>query len=175
MDKVVYESPVGELLLVVVCNKLCVCDWIANNRAEKTLDRMQKYLSELRYKENFDKVQDNALLLKKTISQLDEYFSGKRYKFELPLLLVGTEFQQEVWNSLLQIGFGDTLSYKKLAQSVGKPKAVRAVANAVGANPLSIVVPCHRIIGSDGSLTGYAGGLDVKTALLNLEKRNCKL
>lgn len=109
-------------------------------------------------------------VLQQTQSQLSDYFAGRRAEFDLPLELgTGTEFQQAVWRALLAIASGTTLSYGQLSASIGQPTAVRAVAAAVGRNPLSIIVPCHRVIGSDGSLTGYAGGLDRKTALLQLE------
>jgi methylated-DNA-[protein]-cysteine S-methyltransferase len=109
-------------------------------------------------------------VLQLAIAQLDEYFRGERAVFDLPLdLQGGTEFQQSVWRALLAIPRGGTTSYLSLSQSIGKRSAVRAVGAAVGRNPLSIVVPCHRVIGTDGSLTGYAGGLERKSALLKLE------
>jgi methylated-DNA-[protein]-cysteine S-methyltransferase len=102
--------------------------------------------------------------------QLDEYFAGRRTRFDLPLdLQGGTPFQQSVWHALLGIPAGQRTSYAVLSQRIGRPTAVRAVGAAVGRNPVSIVVPCHRVVGTDGSLTGYAGGLDRKTALLRLE------
>ncbi len=102
--------------------------------------------------------------------QLAAYFAGQRSLFDLPLsLTTGTAFQQAVWQALLTIPFGSTCSYGQLASRIGKPSAVRAVAAAVGRNPLSIIVPCHRVIGANGNLTGYAGGLTRKTALLQLE------
>jgi methylated-DNA-[protein]-cysteine S-methyltransferase len=112
---------------------------------------------------------DNALL-QLAMLQLGEYFAGTRTTFELPLdLQGGTAFQQSVWQALLSIPPGGTTSYGTLSQRIGNPAAVRAVGAAVGRNPVSIVVPCHRVLGSDGSLTGYAGGLDRKGALLRLE------
>lgn len=105
-------------------------------------------------------------------AQLAAYFAGERSQFSLPLdLSNGTAFQQSVWRALLEIPCGVTISYSTLSQQIGRPSAVRAVAAAVGRNPLSIVVPCHRVLGSNGSLTGYAGGVDRKSALLNLEQR----
>lgn len=95
-----------------------------------------------------------------------EYESGRRQQFELPILFRGTEFQKRVWNALGQIGFGQTTSYGQLANAIGSKTAVRAVGAAVGRNPVSVIVPCHRVLGSNGSLTGYAGGLDRKRALL---------
>jgi methylated-DNA-[protein]-cysteine S-methyltransferase len=102
--------------------------------------------------------------------QLSEYFAGRRHSFELPLdLQCGTAFQQDVWRALLAIPAGGTTSYGAISRSIGKPQAMRAVGAAIGRNPVSIVVPCHRVVGSDGSLTGYAGGMERKTALLQLE------
>ena len=102
--------------------------------------------------------------------QIDEYFAGKRQHFELPLHPVGTPFQLEVWEELRHIPYGVTISYGELARRIGKPKAMRAVGAANGRNPLPIVVPCHRVIGADGSLTGFGGGLPVKRHLLGLER-----
>lgn len=113
--------------------------------------------------------QDNALL-KRAIQQLDEYFAGTRTTFDLPLdLQGGTAFQRSVWQALLSIPPGGTTSYGRLSQRIGQPAAVRAVGAAVGRNPVSIVVPCHRVLGANGALTGYAGGLERKGALLRLE------
>lgn len=112
----------------------------------------------------------NSAVLLQAKAQLLEYFDGQRRVFEVPYTLEsGTPFQQAVWLALLEIPFGRTLSYRALAEKVGAPKAVRAVGAANGRNPLGIIVPCHRVIGSDGALTGYAGGLPRKTALLALE------
>ncbi|MEO8124458.1 MAG: methylated-DNA--[protein]-cysteine S-methyltransferase [Burkholderiales bacterium] len=108
-------------------------------------------------------------LLRKAASQLADYFAGKRKHFDVPLDLQGTPFQRGVWHALLEIDCGDTSSYGTVALAVGKPSAVRAVGAAVGRNPVSVIVPCHRVIGSDGSLTGYAGGLPRKMALLEIE------
>ena len=113
---------------------------------------------------------DQHALLLQAMRQLDEYFRGARSTFDLPLdLQGGTAFQQSVWRALLAIPSGGTTSYGILSQRIGKPAAVRAVGAAVGRNPVSVVVPCHRVLGADGSLTGYAGGLERKTALLRLE------
>jgi methylated-DNA-[protein]-cysteine S-methyltransferase len=108
-------------------------------------------------------------ILDETERQLGEYFAGVRRGFELPLRPAGTEFQLSVWWALAEISYGTTLSYGELAQHIGRPKAVRAVGAANGANPLPIVLPCHRVIGADGSLTGFGGGLPAKIALLELE------
>lgn len=109
-------------------------------------------------------------VLRQAIEQLTQYFAGQRQRFDLPLdLSMGTPFQQQVWQALLGIEPGDTTSYGQLSAAIGKPAAVRALGAAVGRNPVSVVVPCHRVLGMDGSLTGYAGGLERKTALLSLE------
>ena len=108
-------------------------------------------------------------LLLETQKQLGEYFSGQRKIFNLPIGLGGTDFQRKVWLAVGKIPFGQTTTYAKLAEQLGNPAAIRAVGTAIGANPLLIILPCHRIIGSNGSLTGYAGGLDKKKALLELE------
>jgi methylated-DNA-[protein]-cysteine S-methyltransferase len=111
-------------------------------------------------------------VLNATKAQLDQYFAGQRQQFDLPLdLSAGTAFQQQVWAELQAIACGSTVSYGHISQQLGKPQAVRAVGAAVGRNPISIVVPCHRVLGANGALTGYAGGLDRKTALLQLESR----
>ncbi|MGH3409221.1 MAG: methylated-DNA--[protein]-cysteine S-methyltransferase [Streptosporangiaceae bacterium] len=103
--------------------------------------------------------------------QLDEYFDGRRQAFGLPLALDGTAFQRTVWDALLGIGYGETVSYGELADRIGRPTASRAVGLANGRNPVSIIVPCHRVVGSDGSLTGYGGGIGNKRHLLDLEQR----
>lgn len=109
-------------------------------------------------------------VLKQVSQQLAEYFAGQRSRFEVPLdLACGTAFQQSVWQALLAIPYGGTASYGEVSRRIGKPTAVRAVGAAVGRNPVSIIVPCHRVMGTDGSLTGYAGGLHRKIALLKLE------
>jgi len=102
--------------------------------------------------------------------ELNEYFAGKRTEFTVPLHLVGTDFQKKVWSELLKIPYGETISYKQLAERTGDPNASRAVANANGMNKIALIVPCHRVIGANGKLTGYAGGLERKEFLLSLEK-----
>lgn len=111
-------------------------------------------------------------LLKNAALQLNEYLEGKRNSFDLPLNPNGTEFQKKVWAALCDIPYGETRSYKQIAEYIGNPKACRAVGMANNKNPIMIFIPCHRVVGSDGSLTGYAGGLDMKEKLLSLEKGN---
>ncbi len=113
---------------------------------------------------------DNNPILSEAVRQLEEYFSGKRTQFELPLAAKGTAFQQAVWQALCRIPFGETWSYQQLADEIGNPKAVRAVGLANGKNPISVIVPCHRVIGKNGKLTGYAGGVETKQRLLELEQ-----
>jgi len=111
-------------------------------------------------------------LIQKAAAQIKEYFEGKRKQFKLPLALHGTEFQLAVWHALQDIPYGETRSYKEIAASIGRPKAVRAVGMANNRNPISIIVPCHRVIGHDGKLVGYGGGLPLKQYLLELEEKN---
>lgn len=111
-------------------------------------------------------------IIEKTHAQLQEYFEGRRTEFDLPIALGGTEFQKQTWQALLTIPYGETRSYSDQADLIGRPKAVRAVGRTNGLNPISIVVPCHRVVGKSGKLTGYAGGLDKKEVLLNLESEN---
>ena len=112
----------------------------------------------------------NDELLQRAARELQEFFAGERERFDVPLDLQGTAFQRSVWQRLLRIGAGTTRSYGEIAKELGSAKAVRAVGSAVGRNPLSVIVPCHRVVGSDGSLTGYAGGVERKRALLELER-----
>lgn len=108
-------------------------------------------------------------LSEKVFAQLQEYFAGKRTAFSLPYKFSGTEFQQQVWAQIAKIPYGQTVTYKDIAQAIGKPRAFQATGRAVGANPLAIIIPCHRVVGSSGDLTGYAFGLEMKKSLLKLE------
>ncbi len=115
---------------------------------------------------------ENEEMMRPYISTLVAYFEGDSTSFSVPLDLQGTSFQQQVWAKLLAIPYGETVSYSTIAESMGKPKAVRAVATAIAANPVVIVIPCHRVVGKNGKLTGYRGGLEMKRALLTLENNN---
>jgi len=158
-----YQTPVGELILGSFDNQLCMADW-RYRKMRKSIDaRLQKGL-------NAEYIQEDTVVLQQTRQQLDEYFNRKRQSFDIPLLMVGTDFQKQVWQGLMDIPYGTTCSYLELSKNIGNEKAVRAVASANGANAISIMIPCHRIIGSDGSLTGYAGGLPAKKKLLHLEQ-----
>ena len=119
-----------------------------------------------------DFYQKETLLIKKAFQELDEYFSGKRKTFDLPLKLNGTEFQKKIWQELIKIPYGKTISYKELARKAGNEKACRAAGMANNKNKIMIVIPCHRVIGSNGDLTGYAFGLNVKKQLLDMEAEN---
>ena len=157
-----FNSSCGLFVLASFGDKLCLCDWSNNPCAERNKRRIERYL-------NASFKIETTSILEETKRQLDEYFAGNRKAFTIPLHLVGTDFQQQVWNELLNIPYGATTSYKEIAQNISKPKAVRAVAGAIGANGISILIPCHRVIGSDKSLTGYAGGLKAKKMLLQIE------
>ena len=126
-------------------------------------------LSELKFtdEETDGEILDQVLL--STVQQLEEYFAGERKTFDMPIGLGGTDFQRKVWLEVNKIPFGQTATYMKISQKLGKPGAIRAVGAAIGANPILVILPCHRVLGSDGSLTGYAGGLDRKKALLEME------
>lgn len=110
-------------------------------------------------------------ILKQAAAQLKEYLAGDRKEFTVPVSPAGTEFQRKVWKSLCDIPYGETRSYKEIAESAGSPKGYRAVGMANNRNPIPVIIPCHRVIGADGSLVGYGGGLDIKVLLLNLEKQ----
>ena len=120
-------------------------------------------------------VEKDDEILEKTREQLDEYLNGNRHEFDIPVLMVGTDFQKNVWNALVKVPYGFTSTYLQLAKNINNEKAVRAVAGANGANSIGLIIPCHRIIGSDGELVGYGGGLSVKKRLLALEQKNTVL
>lgn len=153
----IVKTPVGALTLVASDKGLAAILWENDRQGRVRLDigpenRAHKILAEAE-------------------RQLLEYFTGKRSGFDLPLDFTGTPFQKKVWAALCDIPFGETRSYADIAREVGSPKAVRAVGSANGKNPISIVAPCHRVIGKNGRLTGFAGGLEVKEFLLGLERR----
>lgn len=160
----IYHSPCGDLLLASIGEELCMCDWIYANRQERLLNRFCKQLQAVA------RMQEDATL-RHVAEVLDGYFQGGGGMLDCSLRFIGTDFQQQVWNRLLRIEYGETLTYSEVAKSIGNARAVRAVAAAIGANPISIFVPCHRVVGRNGSLTGYAGGLEAKRYLLGLEMR----
>jgi methylated-DNA-[protein]-cysteine S-methyltransferase len=155
------ESPVGQLKLVASDEGLVAVLW-QNDRPSRV--RLGELIED-----------DQHPILLKAERQLDEYFAGKRKEFEVPLDMRGTSFQKNVWEALLAIPFGETRSYGQLAKQLGNPNATRAVGAANGRNPLSIIVPCHRVIGSTRKLTGFGGGLETKAHLLNLEEKGSNL
>lgn len=160
-----YHSPCGMLKLGSFEDKLCLCNWVVEKHPGRVERRLQAALKAV-YAEGETEV------IREAVRQLDAYFQGRRTAFDIPLLLTGTDFQQRVWKQLEKIPYGRVISYAGLAENLGVPKAVRAVANANGANAISVFVPCHRVIGTGGTLTGYAGGLEAKRFLLSLEGRN---
>ena len=157
-----HKSPVGELLLGSYNGKLCLLDF-KYRRMRTTIDKRLQVGLIAEYLEKSSEV------IEQTITQLKEYFDGERKSFDIPLLTIGTDFQKSVWQGLLKIPYGTTASYLELSRNIGNEKAVRAVASANGANAIGILIPCHRIIGSNGDLVGYAGGLPAKKKLLELE------
>jgi len=150
------DSPVGQLQLVANETALVAVLW-ENEKPDRV--RLASLVEDHKHP-----------ILFKTAKQLNEYFAGKRQIFDLPLDFSGTEFQQKVWQALLTIPFGETRSYKQIAEQIGNVKAVRAVGAANGKNPISIIAPCHRVVGANGKLVGFAGGLENKDILLKIEK-----
>jgi methylated-DNA-[protein]-cysteine S-methyltransferase len=144
-----YKSPIGDIEVTATEKEICSLEFVKGNKPGKST-----ILSPA---------------LRKAIKQLDEYFRGKRRIFELMLRLEGSEFQLDVWQALLDVPYGATVSYGDIAKAVGRPEAVRAVGAANGANPISLIIPCHRVIGADGRLVGYGGGLDRKEWLIEHE------
>lgn len=161
-----YEAPCGTLIIGTLGEKLCLCDW-AYSRHRIAVDRRLALRLRTVYREY--ETPSNTMASK----QLDEYFRGERRIFTMPLLFIGTDFQKKVWETLLNIPYGQTYSYSSIAEQLGKPKAVRAVANACQANAIAIFAPCHRVVATDGTLAGYAGGISAKNFLLNMEA--CKI
>ena len=188
-----HATPCGVLRLGAFGGRLCLCDWADVPARDFVVRRLERGLharfapwpddgslsgsgprgiSDTPDPDDSDNPDDaDRCVLDHAARQLDEYFAGRRRVFDLPLLTVGTPFQRAVWELLTEIPFGGTRSYAWLAAQLGHPRAVRAVAAANRANALSIFIPCHRVVGSDGSLTGYAGGLAAKRLLLGLEQQ----
>jgi methylated-DNA-[protein]-cysteine S-methyltransferase len=156
------ELPCGTMLLGAIDDHLCLCDWHNQPCAERNKRRLARLL-------NAEFREETSDVLQQTKAELQEYFEGKRKTFDIPLHPVGTDFQKSVWDALRQIPYGETRTYKDIALQVDNLKGIRAVAQAIGANGISIIIPCHRVIGSDHSLTGFAGGLNAKRILLELE------
>lgn len=162
-----YDSPCGRLLLGSLGDALCLCDWRPSahaNHAERVDTRLCRAFGAVY-------AAGSSPVIERAKACLDEYFAGCRRGFSLPLVLAGTEFQRRVWEALSTIPYGATVTYGDLARSLGCEGAVRAVAGAVGANALSVFLPCHRVTAAAGSMGGYAGGVGTKSFLLELEKR----
>ena len=157
-----YGTHLGELVLGVHAGHLCLCDWATRTRRLQVARRLERSCS-ARLTEGQHPLLDRAS------AQLNEYFRGDRRAFDIPLRTAGTPFQKAVWIALAEIPYGEVRSYLQLSTSLGFPSAVRSVASAIGANALSIFLPCHRVIGSNGQLVGYAGGIEAKRGLLALE------
>jgi len=162
------ETPIGTMRAVARDDGLVMCEYDNPARLPAQLDRVRAVFGA-------DAVPGEHQILDQTRRELDEYFAGAREVFTMPLVLDGTPFQTAVWRALLEIPFGATTSYETVARRVGKPGAARAVGRANGDNRIAIIVPCHRVIGADGSLTGYGGGQHRKRRLLDLEQRGLQL
>lgn len=154
----VISSPVGNLKLVCTDEALVAVLWEEEKSGRVKLPKMESH-------------PEHPLLLE-TENQLEEYFNGHRKHFDIPLSPIGTDFQKKVWDELRQITYGSTTTYGEIAQRIGSPQSARAIGAANGKNPLCIIVPCHRVIGSDGELTGFAGGIASKEKLLMIEKKS---
>lgn len=159
------ETPVGSMYACATEKGICMLDFTDRRTLEKEFKELTKYLDAVILPDE----NKHFNLLRK---EINEYFNGKRKSFSVPLYAPGTDFQMNVWKQLKKIPYGKTLSYKKQALAINKPKAIRAVANANGHNRISIIIPCHRVIGEDGTLTGYGGGLWRKKWFLDFEKKN---
>ena len=158
-----YKTKYANFILGSFNNKLCLLDFRYRKMRTTVDNRLKKGL-----KAEF--IEQDDEILKETRKQLDEYFNVTRKDFDIPLVMVGTDFQKSVWDGLLKVPYGTTSSYLQLAKDIDNEKAVRAVANANGANSMAIIIPCHRIIGTNGELTGFGGGLPLKKRLLKLEQ-----
>lgn len=157
-----WRSPCGVLMIASLNEQLVMSDWVDGWHHKAILNRFNKLIG-LPFVEGSSRVIEDA------IHQLEEYFRKERHGFDLPLTLIGTDFQKDVWHALQSIPYGSCPTYADIAHAIGKPKAVRAVGGAVGQNPFSIIIPCHRVVGANQSLTGYGGGLEAKKYLLALE------
>ncbi|PIE85094.1 cysteine methyltransferase [Candidatus Gracilibacteria bacterium] len=160
-----YKTKIGELIIGSFEGKICLLDF-AFRKMRNTVDlRIKKGL-------NAEFIEKEDKVIREVKKQIDEYLEGKRKSFNIPILTVGTPFQKQVWEALLELKYGETASYLDLAKKINNPKAVRAVASANGANAIALIIPCHRIIEKSGSIGGYGGGVAVKKRLLMLEREN---
>lgn len=158
-----FNSPVGDLVIVTSEEGLHAILW-------------EEYANDSYYQNILAQIKHSPdeVHIKQTVKQLNEYFAGERTTFELPVVLIGTNFQKMVWEELMKIPYGQTISYATQAERIGSRKKARAVGMANGVNSIPIIIPCHRVIGSSGSLTGFGGGLDIKDYLIKLEKKHIK-
>jgi len=163
-----YKTKIGELILGSYENKLCILDF-RYRRMRSVVDKRIKDSLQAEFIEQDDKI------LQETRKQIDKYLAGERKKFEIPILMIGSDFQKQVWKELMKVKYGETASYLDLAKRIDNQKAVRAVASANGANSIGLIIPCHRIIETNGGLGGYGGGLPVKKRLLKIEAENTPL
>ena len=159
-----FQHSYAEFILGSYNNALCLCDFRYRTMRNAVDRRVQQSLNAKFFEQPSD-------VIEMTKVQLNDYFVGKRQNFNIPLITAGSDFQKTVWRALQAIGYGTTVSYQQLAAAINNPDAVRAVGTANGANALAIVIPCHRVIASDGTLGGYAGGLALKKRLLSLEQK----
>ena len=165
MDRIItalYKTPCGTLELASFGDSLVLCDWVSGAHHARTVARAARMLDATTEPGTSD-------VIRAAKKQLDEYFVKRRIAFDLPLAFTGTDFQKAVWSEIAKIEYGDLMTYGDLARTAGRPGAVRATGLAVGANPLSVIVPCHRIVGKDGAITGYGGGIEAKKWLLRHE------
>ena len=160
-----HPTPAGNMIIGSYGDQLCLCDWENGRGRDRVDNRIKKGL-------NTEMAEGSSPITEKAITELEEYFSGNRFQFDIPLLFIGTEFQKIVWNKLLTLRYGYTLSYGEMARQLGCYKSARAVANAIGANAISIFTPCHRVIGSTPNAGGYRGGMEAKKLLLDMEDKN---
>jgi methylated-DNA-[protein]-cysteine S-methyltransferase len=157
-----HKTRIGELIMGSFDDRLCLLDFRYRKMRTTVDNRIKTGL-------NAEFFEEDNEILQRTRKQIDEYLNGNRTRFDIPVMMVGTDFQKAVWNALMQVPYGKSTSYLSLAKAIDNEKGVRAVASANGANAIAIIIPCHRIIGSNGELIGYGGGLAVKQKLLMLE------
>lgn len=162
IDFIHWQCPCGILMIAGLNDRLVMSDWVDGWHHKTILNRFNKLIG-------LPFVEGSSCVIDEAVNQLEDYFRGERRAFDLPLTLIGTDFQKDVWHALQSIPYGSRPTYADIARAIGKPKAIRAVGGAVGQNPFSIIIPCHRVVGANQSLTGYGGGLEAKKYLLALE------
>ena len=164
MPKITLSTPLGALSVITHMGMLVYCNWVSPDCIKK----------EEKFRE-LDSAPIRPRIIEVLTEQLAQYFHGERKGFDIPYRLYGTDFQKRVWENLRKIPYGQTVTYSQLARMIGNPLAYRAVARACGANPLALILPCHRVVASSGKLGGYTGGIDKKESLLCLESYYCPL